>query len=228
MTLFRIYFVSNFHLIYCEHFPMIFYSPQPYFRWASGTPQCVWPVTHLTPPLPSDRSLFLVFGYWSSTVMYTLVGSFVHTHAWNVLYTQQDSRCIVNIQPLQINMCSWIRGLIILRPLTSPGPFWLESNYWSTAAKCYLYLESYLCANTGFLMVKLGPLGSLFRGKMLERRPSIMQTRGAIPSSLVSWTSPILNSLLLNPTALLADTWMISPESLRWQTGENSESVYRC
>lgn len=35
------YIVSNFHLIYCEHFPVIFYSPQPHFKWVSSIPQCV-------------------------------------------------------------------------------------------------------------------------------------------------------------------------------------------
>lgn len=48
------------------------------------------------------------------------------------------------------------------------------------AAKCYLYLERYLCAGTGFLLVRLGPLGSFFRGKMFRRGPLIIQMRRAI------------------------------------------------
>lgn len=36
--------------------------------------------------------------------------------------------------------------------------------------------------DTGFLMVKLRPLGSLFRGKMSKRGPLVIQMHGAICS----------------------------------------------
>lgn len=47
--------------------------------------------------------------------------------------------------------------------------------YWCTAAKCYLYLENCLCAGSGFLVVKLRPRGSFFRGKT-SRRGSVNPT----------------------------------------------------
>lgn len=75
VTLFCIYFVSNSHLIYCEHFS-IFYSPQPHFKWYSAV--CM--NCNLFNPFPTIyMSLFLVFCYWNNTVMYILIDKFLCT-----------------------------------------------------------------------------------------------------------------------------------------------------